>query len=80
MSLIQPCLTCKWLKGSRTVIDMGRILLIIAAIIAGLILLGPLVGFFFTLLKWVLIIGLVGGGIMLVTKWVGSSRSSSNDH
>ncbi|NUR85262.1 MAG: hypothetical protein HOY71_14350 [Nonomuraea sp.] len=52
---------------------MGRILLIIAAVIAGLILLGPLVGFIFTLLKWALIIGLVGAGVMLVMRFFGRS-------
>ncbi|MEU0571595.1 hypothetical protein ABZ297_40235 [Nonomuraea sp. NPDC005983] len=48
---------------------MGRILLIIAAIIAALILVGPLVGFAFALLKWGLIIGAVVFGVMLVSKW-----------
>ncbi|MBF8188974.1 hypothetical protein ITP53_25215 [Nonomuraea sp. K274] len=49
---------------------MGRILLIIAAIVAALVLLGPLVGFALTLLKWGLIIGVVAFGVMLVSKWV----------
>ncbi|MEU7740584.1 MULTISPECIES: hypothetical protein [unclassified Nonomuraea] len=48
---------------------MGRILLAILAIIAVFILIGPLVGFFFTLLKWGLIIGAVAFGVMLVSKW-----------
>lgn len=48
---------------------MGRILLAILAIIAVFILLGPLVGFAFTLLKWGLIIGAVAFGIMAVSKW-----------
>ncbi|MCA2221759.1 hypothetical protein [Nonomuraea aurantiaca] len=48
---------------------MGRILLAILAIIAVFILIGPLVGFFFTLLKWGLIIGAVAFGILLVSKW-----------
>ncbi|GAA4515865.1 MULTISPECIES: hypothetical protein [Nonomuraea] len=47
---------------------MGRILLVIAAIIAAFILLGPLVGFIFDLLKWALIIGAVAAGVMLLTK------------
>jgi hypothetical protein len=47
---------------------MGRILLAIAAVIAALILLGPLVGFFFTLLKWGLIIGAVAFVVMLISK------------
>ncbi|SDH01004.1 hypothetical protein [Nonomuraea jiangxiensis] len=48
---------------------MGRILLVIAAVIAALVLLGPLVGFVFTLLKWALVIGAVAFGAMLLTKW-----------
>ncbi|MFI7634144.1 hypothetical protein [Nonomuraea sp. NPDC049400] len=48
---------------------MGRILLIVAAIVAALVLLGPLVGFALTLLKWGLIIGAVAFGAMLLTKW-----------
>ncbi|WP_176573342.1 hypothetical protein [Nonomuraea pusilla] len=48
---------------------MGRILLAIAAIIVAFMLLGPLVGFIFTLLKWALVIGAVALGVMLLTKW-----------
>lgn len=48
---------------------MGRILLIIAAVVAALVLLGPLVGFALTLLKWGLIIGAVAAGVMFVSKW-----------
>ncbi|MEQ4723572.1 hypothetical protein [Nonomuraea sp. B19D2] len=48
---------------------MGRILLIVAAIVAALVLLGPLLGFALTLLKWGLIIGAVAFGVMLLTKW-----------
>jgi hypothetical protein len=48
---------------------MGRILLIIAAVIAALVLLGPLVGLAFTLLKWGLIIGAVALGVMVLSKW-----------
>ncbi|MDP4507191.1 hypothetical protein OHA25_52100 [Nonomuraea sp. NBC_00507] len=49
---------------------MGRIFLIIAAVVAALVLLGPLVGFALTLLKWGLIIGAVALGVMFVSKWV----------
>ena len=70
LSLIQPCIACNSLKGSFTVAGMGRILLIIAAVIAALVLLGPLVGFALTLLKWGLIIGAVAFGVMLLSKWV----------
>ncbi|MEV4108529.1 hypothetical protein [Nonomuraea sp. NPDC049695] len=48
---------------------MGRILLFAAAIVAALVLLGPLVGLAFTLLKWGLIIGAVALGAMFLTKW-----------
>ncbi|WP_162795761.1 hypothetical protein [Nonomuraea lactucae] len=48
---------------------MGRILLIIAAVVAAFLLLGPLVGFALTLLKWGLVIAAVAYGVMLVSKW-----------
>ncbi|GAA2304236.1 hypothetical protein GCM10010149_62350 [Nonomuraea roseoviolacea subsp. roseoviolacea] len=48
---------------------MGRILLIAAAVLAALVLIGPLLGLAFTLLKWGLIIGLVAAGVMLLSKW-----------
>ncbi|MET7465992.1 hypothetical protein [Nonomuraea sp. NPDC005501] len=48
---------------------MGRILLIAAAVLAALVLVGPLLGLAFTLLKWGLIIGVVAFGVMLVSKW-----------
>lgn len=47
---------------------MGRILLIIVAVVAALFLLGPLVGLLFTLLKWTLVAGLVTLGVVLVAK------------
>ncbi|WP_181019622.1 hypothetical protein [Nonomuraea typhae] len=47
---------------------MGRILLIIAALVAAFILLGPLVGFVFTLIKWGLIIGAVVFGVLLLKR------------
>ncbi|GAA4073672.1 hypothetical protein GCM10022248_47880 [Nonomuraea soli] len=50
--------------------SMGRILLIVAAVIVGLMLLGPILGFAFTLLKWALIIGGIAFAAMFVTKWV----------
>jgi hypothetical protein len=53
------------------VTDMGRIFLIIAAVVAALVLLGPLVGFALTLLKWGLIIGAVALGVMFLSKWAG---------
>ncbi|MFC5823762.1 hypothetical protein [Nonomuraea insulae] len=47
---------------------MGRILLIVAAVIAALVLLGPLVGIALSLLKWGLIIGAVVLGVMFLSK------------
>ncbi len=52
---------------------MGRILLIIAAVIAALFLLGPLVGLVFSLIKWALIIGAVALGVMFLAKWAKST-------
>jgi hypothetical protein len=49
---------------------MARILLIVAAIIVALMLIGPLMGFVFGLIKWGLIIGAVVFGVMLLSKWV----------
>ncbi|MGR6922346.1 hypothetical protein ACU635_49540 [[Actinomadura] parvosata] len=49
---------------------MGRILLIVAAVIAALMLLGPLVGFALTLLKWALVIGAAVLGVMFLSKWL----------
>ncbi|GAA2205567.1 hypothetical protein GCM10009850_010250 [Nonomuraea monospora] len=49
---------------------MGRILLIVAAVVAALVLLGPLVGFALTLLKWGLVIGAVVLGVMFLSKWL----------
>jgi hypothetical protein len=51
---------------------MARILLIVAAIIVALMLIGPILGFAFTLLKWGLIIAAVAFVVMLVTKSVRS--------
>lgn len=69
MTLIQPQVACNPLKSPPTVMGMGRTLLIIAAVVAALLLLGPLVGLALTLLKWGLIIGAVAVGIMFVAKW-----------
>ncbi|WP_171055570.1 MULTISPECIES: hypothetical protein [unclassified Nonomuraea] len=49
---------------------MGRILLIIVAIVAALLLLGPLVGLALSLLKWGLLIGGVALGVMFLARWV----------
>lgn len=62
----------------RTVEDMGRILLIVAAVIVGLMLIGPLLGFAFTLVKWGLIIGAVVLGVTFVSRWAKNNNSSDN--
>nr|SBO93639.1 hypothetical protein BN4615_P3153 [Nonomuraea gerenzanensis] len=41
-----------------------------AAVVAALMLLGPLVGFALTLLKWGLVIGAVVLGVMFLSKWL----------
>ncbi|GGT04836.1 hypothetical protein GCM10010156_73250 [Planobispora rosea] len=43
---------------------MGRILLIVAAVVIAFMLLGSVLGFLFGLLKWALIIGLVAVVVM----------------
>jgi hypothetical protein len=53
---------------------MGRILLIIAAIVAAFILLGPLVGLIFTLIKWALVAGLVVLGVVIVKQVLDGTR------
>jgi uncharacterized membrane protein YkvI len=53
---------------------MGRILLIVAAVVLAFFLFGSLVGIVFGLLKWALIIGLVAVVVMFVTKLLRSSR------
>ncbi|WP_197094044.1 hypothetical protein [Nonomuraea sp. SBT364] len=50
---------------------MGRILLIILAVVAALFLVGPLLGFALGLLKWGLIIGGVAVAVVLASKWFG---------
>ncbi|MFJ2033098.1 hypothetical protein [Streptosporangium sp. NPDC087985] len=53
---------------------MGRILLIVAAVVLAFLLLGWLLGIVFTLLKWALIIGLVGAVVMFAAKLFRSSE------
>ncbi|WP_406315635.1 hypothetical protein OHA77_01820 [Streptosporangium sp. NBC_01639] len=52
---------------------MGRILLIVAAVVLAFLLLGPLLGFVFGLLKWALIIGLVAVVVMFGARLFRSS-------
>ncbi|MFI6513196.1 hypothetical protein ACIBCT_36815 [Streptosporangium sp. NPDC050855] len=54
---------------------MGRILLIVAAVVIAFLLLGSVLGFLFTLIKWALIIGLVGVVIMFASRLFGSSNT-----
>jgi hypothetical protein len=49
---------------------MGRILLIIAAVVAAFFLIGPLLG----LLKWALIIGAVVVGVMFFSRWYHANK------
>ncbi|MEV0585676.1 hypothetical protein [Nonomuraea sp. NPDC050310] len=51
---------------------MARILLIIAAVIVALMLIGPILGVALFLLKWALIIGGVALAVMFVTRWAKS--------
>ncbi|GAA2649756.1 MULTISPECIES: hypothetical protein [Nonomuraea] len=53
---------------------MARILFIAALVVVGLMLLGPLLGFAFQLLKWALIIGGVALAVTFVAKWVKSEE------
>ncbi|MEU4543041.1 hypothetical protein [Nonomuraea dietziae] len=57
---------------------MARILFIAALVVVGLMLLGPLLGFAFQLLKWALIIGGVALAVTFVAKWVKSEGRSGS--
>jgi hypothetical protein len=54
---------------------MGRILLLVAAVIAGFFILGWLIGIITGLLKWALIIGVVVVAVTMLSKILRSSRS-----
>ncbi|MER6830368.1 hypothetical protein ABT352_30570 [Streptosporangium sp. NPDC000563] len=54
---------------------MGRILLIVAAVVIGFLLLGSVLGFLLTLLKWALIIGLVGVAVVFASRLFHSSNA-----
>jgi hypothetical protein len=53
---------------------MGRILLIAAALVVGFFVLGAVLGFLFNVLKWVLILGLIGFAVAAVLKLTRSAR------
>jgi hypothetical protein len=56
--------------------DMGRILLYVVAAIAAFFVIGWLIGMVFTILKWALIIGVIGlGAWFVLTLTRGRSRS-----
>jgi len=57
--------------------DMGRILLIAAAVIVGFFLLGSVIGLIFGALKWLLIIAAIALIVSVVFKL---TRSSRNGH
>ncbi|GAB2473665.1 hypothetical protein ACWDTT_23470 [Streptosporangium sandarakinum] len=52
---------------------MGRILLIVAAVVLAFFLLGSILGFLVGLVKWALIIGLVAVVVTFVTRLLRSS-------
>ncbi|MBG0816589.1 hypothetical protein [Planomonospora sp. ID82291] len=54
---------------------MGRILLIVAAVVLAFFLLGSVLGFLFGLLKWALIIGLVAVVATFAAKLFRSSKA-----
>lgn len=66
---------CRRARRGPSVECMGRILLIVAAVVIGFLLLGSILGFLFTLLKWALIIGLVGVVVMFVSRLFRSSNA-----
>ena len=53
---------------------MGRILLIAVALVVGFFVLGAVLGFLFNVLKWVLILGLIGFAVAAVLKLTRSAR------
>ncbi|WP_202638396.1 hypothetical protein [Bailinhaonella thermotolerans] len=53
---------------------MGRILLIIAAVVVGFMVLGTVIGLFFTALKWALIVGFIALLVVGVSKLAKSMR------
>jgi len=58
---------------------MGRILLIAAALVVGFFLLGAVLGFLFNVLKWVLILGVIGFAVAAVLKFTRSNRPEWGD-
>jgi hypothetical protein len=56
---------------------MGRILLIAAAIVVGFFVIGAVIGFIFSALKWLLIVGVIAlavAGVLKLTRSAGGAR------
>jgi hypothetical protein len=53
---------------------MGRILLFAAAIVLGFFVIGAVVGFLISMLKWVLILGVIALAVAVVLKFIGTAR------
>ncbi|WP_204044893.1 hypothetical protein [Acrocarpospora phusangensis] len=58
---------------------MGRILMIAALVVVGFFVVGWLIGFVFSLLKWVLIAGLLALAVMGVMRLTRSGGAKSDD-
>lgn len=56
---------------------MGRILLIAAAVVVGFFVIGAVLGFLFSVLKWVLILGVIALAVAGVLKLTRSGESES---
>ena len=57
---------------------MGRILLYLVIAVAAFFVIGWVIGLLFGALKWLLIIGLIVGAYMFVTKCLGSKSARSH--
>lgn len=56
---------------------MGRILLIAALVVVGFFVIGAVIGFIWSALKWILIIGLIVAAVMAVMKITRSTSGSA---
>lgn len=54
---------------------MGRILLFAAAIVAGFFVIGAVLGWLFSLLKWVLLLGAIVVAVAAVLKLLGAAKA-----
>lgn len=53
---------------------MGRIILFAVAIVLGFFVIGAVLGFLFSVLKWVLILGAIALAVALVLKVIGMAK------